>query len=263
MSATEPPADPTPPDGASVPPSDAFPAPVPPVAPPTGIPAPPPPPRTDAADRVRIAWQRRAESDYFFEFWTAVGWTILTCGLFAIYIVFQLVRRTRDHNLRRIEMLDAANSFAWEQAWARNCTEELRPEFERTAAALAAMRAETSRFRDPVGWGVIAAFAGNIAAAAVFVLDDGDLIRHERAEYTAETALAAIYTRLGAQLAAPAPPTRAPHNYGARIAVSLVTCGLYLFWWQYDVMNEGNRHFAADWQFEDGLAAAVQHLLPA
>ncbi|MFM7224388.1 MAG: hypothetical protein ACKO1Y_02980 [Actinomycetota bacterium] len=231
---------------------------------PTPMPHPPAAPQAPAADRVRMAWQRRAESDYFFDFWSAVGWTILTCGLFLIYIVYQIVRRTRDHNLRRIELLDAANSFAWEQAWRRGLADGLRPEFERVAGALARMRLESTRFRDPVGWAVIASLLGNVAAAAVFVLDDGDLLRHEAAEREAETALAAIYTRLGAPLASPAPqPARAPHNDAARIIVSLLTCGLYVFWWQYDVMTEGNRHFTADWRYEDGLAASVQHLLAA
>jgi hypothetical protein len=34
-----------------------------------------------SADRVRMAWQRRHETDYVFDFWTAFGWTILTCGI--------------------------------------------------------------------------------------------------------------------------------------------------------------------------------------
>jgi hypothetical protein len=209
-----------------------------------------------------MAWQRRAETDYFFGFATAVAWTIVTCGLFTIYIVYQLVRRTRDHNLRRIELLDAASAFAWERAWNRGIADELRPEFERVAGALARMRTEATRFRDPVGWAVIASLLGNIAAAAVFVLDDGDLLRHEQSEREAEAALATIYTRLGAPVALPMTlPPRGPHNYAARIVVSLLTCGLYVFWWQYDVMTEGNRHFIIDWQFEDGLAGAVQRLL--
>ncbi len=65
---------------------------------------------------MRAAWQRRNETDYIFDFWTALGWTILTCGIYGFYVLYQLVRRSRDHNLRRIEMLDAATGFAWERA---------------------------------------------------------------------------------------------------------------------------------------------------
>ena len=108
---TEPP---PPPGGFPPPPPSAFPPPAayPPAAPPVYAPQMAMP---SAADRVRNAWHGRAESDYIFDFATALGWTILTCGFYAIYVVYQLVRRSREHNLRRIELLDAATTFAWEQ----------------------------------------------------------------------------------------------------------------------------------------------------
>ena len=65
---------------------------------------------------MRAAYLRRHESDYIFDFWTAFGWTMLTCGIYLVYVVYQLVRRSRDHNLRRLELLDAANAVAWERA---------------------------------------------------------------------------------------------------------------------------------------------------
>ena len=88
-------------------------------------------------------------SDYIFNFWTALGWTILTCGVYLIYVLYQLVRRSRDHNMRRLEMLDAATAFAWDKAQARGLAEELRPNFERIAPQLAILRNQTTQFRDP------------------------------------------------------------------------------------------------------------------
>jgi hypothetical protein len=61
-----------------------------------------------------MACQRRSETDYLFNFWTAFGWTILTLGFFWFYVVYQLVRRMRDHNARRLELFDAALTVAWE-----------------------------------------------------------------------------------------------------------------------------------------------------
>src|SRR5262252_2747085 len=79
------------------------------------------------ADRVVFAAQRRHESDYLFNFWTAFGWTLLTCGIYGYYVIYQLVRRMRDHNARRLEMLDAALAFSWEEAGRRGMQEELTP----------------------------------------------------------------------------------------------------------------------------------------
>ena len=61
-----------------------------------------------AAERVRLAARRREETDYIFRYWSALGWTILTLGIYGLYVFYQLVRRMRDHNARRLELLDAA-----------------------------------------------------------------------------------------------------------------------------------------------------------
>jgi hypothetical protein len=217
-----------------------------------------------AADRVRAAWHRRAETDYIFDFWTAFGWSVLTCGIYAIYIVYQLVRRMRDHNARRLEMLDAATTFAWERAQARGVAEELRPAFERIAGHMGVLRQQTTQFRDPVIWMVIAIFASGIAQIIVFILNDSDLIRHDHAEGAIETELSAIYERLGAPVAAPNPGRlKNPHNYVGRVIAAILTCGIYSLWWEYNVMTEGNEHFRENWRYEDDLAQSVQQLLTA
>jgi len=47
-------------------------------------------------------------------------------------------------------------------------------------------------------------------------------------------------------------------NYVGRILAAVFTCGVYTFFWLYNVMDDGNRHFAANWAWEDSLAQAVQ-----
>src|ERR1700681_3860513 len=107
-----------PPYGAAPPPYGAMPPPM------QGMPPPPPP--MPSIDRVYAAWQRRPESDYIFRYWTALGWTVLTVGIYGLYILYQLVRRMRDHNVRRLERFDASIAFAWEQAGKRGLQDEVR-----------------------------------------------------------------------------------------------------------------------------------------
>src|SRR6266516_7905804 len=97
----------------------------------------PGPPPLSAAERVRSAAQRRSESDYIFHYWTALGWTILTLGIYGFYVFYQLIRRMRDHNARRLELLDAATTVAWEQAARQGLQQELAPSFQRAASHLA------------------------------------------------------------------------------------------------------------------------------
>jgi len=213
--------------------------------------------------RVRTAWQRRHETDYVFEFWSALGWTILTCGIYGFYITYQLVRRDRDHNARRLELLDAATTFAWERAGARGMQEEIRPAFERIATHMGVLRAQTTQFRDPTIWVLLDIISSGIARIVAYVLLDGDLITHDHAEGAIEAELSDVYSRLGAPTAPPDPTRlKGKHNYVGRVIALIATCGIYGLWWLYDVMVEWNRHFEHNWRWEDDLAASVQTLLP-
>ena len=194
--------------------------------------------------------------------------TIITCGIFGLFLFYQLIRRMRDHNRRRLELLEAANALAWERANAMGLAEELRPNFERVASHLQTLRAMTTDFRDPTVWVLIAIGAVLIGLAASlivqvvgYILLDGDLIKHDRAEGAAESELAAIYGRLGQAIPTPDPArVKAPQNYVARVIVTILTLGIYHFWWLYNEMVDGNRHFEINWPWEYSLGQAAAAL---
>src|SRR5579871_6225011 len=112
----------------------------------------PGPPPVPAAERVRLAAQARNQTDYIFNYWSALGWTILTLGIYGFYVFYQLIRRMRDHNARRLELLDASLAFAWQEAERQGCAGELTPSFQRAAAQVAVLRQMTTEFRDPAIW---------------------------------------------------------------------------------------------------------------
>ncbi len=228
-------------------------------------PAGPPPlylPVPSPADRLRQAWQSRGSSDYIFSFWTALGWTVLTFGIYGLYVFYQLVRRMRDHKVRRLELLDAAVNFGWQEAGRRGLQGELTPSFQRAASHLAVLRKMTGDFREPVVWLLLSLFFSGIVHVVAFILLDQDLINHDRAELGAEYELALIFGRLGHPV--PYPDTnrvKGNHNYVARIVVAFFTFGIYFLWWYHDMMVEPNRHFYTNWAEEDTLAAVVQAML--
>ena len=234
---------------------------------PTKSPAPPlmpaPPhapaqPLVPAAERVRIAARQRDETDYIFSYWSALGWTILTFGIYGFYVFYQLIRRMRDHNARRLELLDAATAVAWEQAGRQGLQQEMTPSFERTAGHLAVLRRMTGDFREPVIWLLLAILARGIAEIIAFVLLDQDLIRHSRAEAGAGYELSVIYGRLGQRMPAPDQAhVKGPDNYVGRILATIFTFGIYMFWWFYNQMEVPNKHFASNWDQEDQLENAV------
>lgn len=222
----------------------------------------PSPPTLSPPERVREACSRREATDYRFEHpWLNVLLMLLTCGIFGLYLFYQLVRRSRDHNQRRLDLLEAATAVAWDEANRKGLAEELRPAFERVAGHLEVLRRITREFRDPTIWLVIALFASGIAQLVAFVLLDGDLVKHDGAEVAIEQELAAIYGRLGETLPLPEPGrVKRPDNYVGRVVATIATCGIYTLWWWVDQQRVGDAHYAANRPFEDGLAAAVGHL---
>ena len=229
---------------------------------PTAMPSPPQmpaQPQMTAAERVRVAARRRDETDYIFNYWSALGWTILTLGIYGFYVFYQLVRRMRDHNARRLELLDAATTVAWEQAGRQGVQQEMAPSFERAAGHLAVLRQMTGDFREPVIWLVLAIVARGITEIVAFVLLDQDLIKHGQAEAGAGHELSVIYDRLGRHVPAPSQgQVKGPDNYVGRILATIFSLGIYMFWWFYNQMDEPNKHFTSNWAQEDELVKAVE-----
>lgn len=238
--------------------------------PPSGQPPPPPgwgpvylpgPPPVPPADRVLAACWRRAETDYIFDYWSALGWSILTLGIFGFYVFYQLVRRMRDHNVRRLELFDAALVFAWEEAGRRGLQEELTPSFQRASAHMDVLRRMTTEFRDPVVWLVISILARGLVDLVAFILLDQDLGKHDRAEVGVEYELSLLYGRFGVFVPAPDQQrVKGQDNYAGRVVATIFSFGIYLLWWYYDQMVVPNRHFLVNWPQEDALAAAVTAL---
>ena len=213
-----------------------------------------------AAPTERLGWAvaRRAETDYVFAFWTALGWSILTCGIYGFWVIYQLFRRSVEHNRRRLTFLEATNALAWERAVATGRSAELTPHFQAVGAHLGEMGRISQEFRDPALWTVISAFTGGVGQLIGYAFLDMDLCAHEAAERAAEDQLAGILGTLGMPVhLPPAPPPKQRHNYVGRVIALLASCGLYGLWWQYDLMVEGNQNYRHDQAREDALLAAV------
>ena len=161
----------------------------------------------------------------------------------------------------RVKPTDAEICAAWQKAEEQGVGEELRPNFERAGQHLATLNGMTRDFRDPAVWTALSVIGRGIVDIIAFILIDGDLVKHDYAEGAVEAELSTIYARLGAPVVQPDPTRlKGKHNYVARVIVSIVTIGIYLFWWYANLFRDGNTHFRHNWVWEDSLAQAVQGL---
>lgn len=210
-----------------------------------------------SAERLRRAVAERESTDYVFDFWTAFGWMVLTLGLYSFYVFYQLVRRSRDHNRRRADLLDAAYEDAWQRAVARGRADEMRPRFERIAADLDPLRRMAGDFRDPALWTLLNVVGGGLVWLVGVILLDQDLVRHEAREHAVELGLTEVYADLDVPLPSPHPTTKRPHNYVGRIVAAVFSLGVYVLWWLADMMREGNAHFVDGYTWEDAVASSA------
>ena len=221
-------------------------------------------PSASASDRLRVAWQRRYETDYEFKIPSAFGWFAVTFGGYGLFILDRLMRRSAEHNRRRAALFDAAAAFAWEQARAQGRSEELRPNFEVIADRIGVLDEQALRFRDPALWVVLTVVTFGVAALFAWRAIDADLVEHDAAERVAQAELAYIYSRLGWQIGSRHPtPAKGRHNFAARVGATIASFGIYSLWWMRDLMLEGNEHLERNWWFEDDLALASQSLMAA
>lgn len=209
------------------------------------------------AERLRRAVAERPSTDYVFDFWTAFGWTVLTLGVYSLYVFYQLVRRDRDHNRRRVELLEAAYEDAWQRAVALGRADGMRPRFERIAADLDPLRRMTGDFRDPAVWTLLSVIGGGIVWVVGVIVLDQDLVRHEGRERAVEAGLTDVFGELGVPLPSPQAATKQAHNYVGRIIATVFSLGLYALWWLADVMREGNAHFLDGYPWEDAVASSA------
>ena len=212
------------------------------------------------AEGVRIAYTRRSETDYVFDFWTALGWSILTCGIYGFYVLYQLVRRSRDHHRRRLgaapgRVRPRLGSVPARRVSPRSCA---RSSSAWARASRPCVSSPASSATPSCG-SILDVVASGIVNIIAYILLDQDFVKHDYHEGAIETELSQIFTRLGTPISPPNPARlHQPHNYVGRVVVTLVTCGFYGLWWLYNMMTELNEHFVENWAWEDALAAAVR-----
>jgi hypothetical protein len=213
-----------------------------------------------ADERIQTAVGERPSTDDIFDVRGAIGWTVITFGLYAFYLFYQLMRRSRDHNLRRTALLFAAQELARQRA-ARSAqtgeTEALGPALERVHAEVQSLRAMDDVYRDPTIWLLFSFLGSGLVWLTEAIVLDQDLTRHERHERAAEAELTRVFAALGVFLPPPAEATKQPHSYAGRVLALIGTFGLYSLWWAADLMREGNAHIHQDQAWEDALAAVA------
>jgi hypothetical protein len=200
--------------------------------------------------------QQRVNSDWITDPGMAILLTIVTCGIYGIYIFFKLMERRDEHLARMANMVNTSVALLQEKAARDGKTELIGQELSYIAGIQSEMY-EQSRERGAALWLVLAILTGIATLIGYYFIMD-DMARHDQLEAQYFTLMSSALTKLGlAGQASQAAPNMPERNFALYLVLSFVTCGIFSFYWIYSLIKDGNDHVEAQVQWEDFIYSAL------
>jgi hypothetical protein len=200
--------------------------------------------------------QERVNSDWTTDAGTAVLLTVVTCGIYGLYVFYKLMERRDAHLARVANMVNTSVALLKEKAAAEGKTEEIAGELAQLDIVQREMF-DQSRERGAVLWLILSIVFGiTMWIGYYFIMDD--LSRHDQLEAQYFTLMSSALARMGAAAqASQAAPNMPERSYPLYLVLSIFTCGIFFFYWEYVLVDDGNRHVEAQVQWEDFIYSAL------
>jgi hypothetical protein len=198
----------------------------------------------------------RANSDFITDPGMAILLTIITCGIYGLYILYKLVQRRDDHFKRMAGVVDA--SIAQLRVKAQGRENEIAPELaqlDQIRVEMATMSAE----RGAAIWLLICIFTSCVGGLILYYLLMQDYVKHDQVEAQFFTVMSSALAKLGlAGQAGQAVPNVPQREFITMLLLSIVTCGIYYYYWMYVMIKDFNEHFMAQVSWEDFILQALR-----
>ncbi|MDY6795326.1 MAG: DUF4234 domain-containing protein [Actinomycetota bacterium] len=198
----------------------------------------------------------RANTDWIADPGMAILLSIITCGIYGLYIVYKLVQRRDEHFKRMSGVADAAIAQLRVKAQGREdvISAEL-SQLEQVRMQMATMAQE----RGAAIWLLIAIFVFWVGQFILYYVLMQDYIQHDAVEAQFFTLMSSALAKLGlAEQAAQAAPSVPQREFATFLILTIVTCGIYGFYWMYVMIKDFNDHFMAQVSWEDFLLQALR-----
>ncbi len=198
----------------------------------------------------------RANTDFITDPGIAILLSIVTCGIYGLYIIYKLVQRRDEHFQRMSAVVDSSVMQLRAKAQGREdvIAAEL-SQLEQIRMRMATMAAE----RGAAIWLIICVFTSIVGYAILYYLLMQDYVEHDEVEAQFFTTMSVALAKLGlAGEAGQAVPNVPRREYVTFLLLTLVTCGIYGIYWMYVMIKDFNDHFTAQVPWEDFLLTALR-----
>jgi len=185
---------------------------------------------------------------------------VLLGGVVNIYVVYKWVKRRNDHFVRAIALFDRAKEYL-AKGWRAKAEAEL----SRMDKLIKDYQLEFEH-RNPVLWALLqlVPYVGSILLLYVYHFLNRDFWRHYLWERRVLEALNEALARIGVE---PTVRFRDDYVFPSRntvlyVVLTLVTLGVFAFYWVYTLAKDPNEHFLEHRRLEGKLLEALSRLPP-
>jgi len=200
--------------------------------------------------------QQRNTSDWTTDPAMAIILSLITCGIYGFYVFYKLMDRRDQHFARIANVVNTSVALLKMKAQASGNSQAITEEIAQLEFLQREIY-EQSRERGAALWLIIAIFTGIGALIGYYLIMD-DFAKHDIAEAQFFTIMSQALTKIGrSQQASRALPTIPERSFPVYLLLSIVTCGIFGFYWLYVLIDDGNGHFEAQVAWEDYIYAAL------
>ncbi|MBN2168783.1 MAG: DUF4234 domain-containing protein [Actinobacteria bacterium] len=200
--------------------------------------------------------QQRVTTDWMTDPGMAVLLTLVTCGIYGLYVFYKLMERRDLHLARMYNVAGTAIALLREKAQAMGKLDVVSQELAQLDNVQRQMY-EQSKERGAALWLVLGILTGIAMYIGYYFIMD-DFKNHDIAEAQFFTLMSGALAKLGLS-SQPSQAMRSmpERNFVTFLLLSIVTCGIYYFYWLYVLVLDGNNHFEAQVQWEDFIYTAL------
>lgn len=200
---------------------------------------------------------RKSYTDWQIGFWKAFLLSIITFGIYGVYVLYKLLDRREQHFERMASLREHLIGLLEEAVAGSGGPGGLERELDELKVLdLDATGRDRYGDKTPVLWLVLGLLTGVTNFYVYYFLND-DFQAHEVSEQAFMLKASSLMEKLGMAWEVPLAETIPQRGFVKYLLLTIVTLGLFGVYWWYTLITDANRHFADHLAWEPRLRVAL------